>query len=66
MYIISNGTENKFKEKFGFNLNIVFGINSPVNRINNVEIIDWIRTIKASLVINRAMKGSKTIAICRP
>jgi len=66
MYIISKGTENKFKEKFGFSLKIVFGINSPVNRINNVEIIDWIRTIKASLVTNRAINGSSIIAICRP
>ena len=40
MYMINKGTENKFKEKFGFNLKIVFGINSPVNNIRSVEIID--------------------------
>ena len=39
-YMINNGTENNVSEKFGFNLKTVFGINSPVNNIRIVEIID--------------------------
>ena len=39
-YMINKGTENNVSEKFGFNLKTVFGINSPVNNIRIVEIID--------------------------
>ena len=38
--MINKGTENNVSEKFGFNLKTVFGINSPVNNIRIVEIIE--------------------------
>ena len=43
-----SGTAKRRKKKLGSILKIVFGINSPVNNINIVEIIDCISTIKAS------------------
>ena len=66
IYIMNRGTENRFSEKLGFSLKTVFGINSPVNKIKRVEMIDCTNTIRASLSTNLAMNGSNIIAICKP
>lgn len=61
-----SGTAKRRKKKLGSILKIVFGINSPVNNINIVEIIDCISTIKASWSTKCAIHGSNKIAICKP
>ena len=40
IYIMYRGTEKSLSEKFGLSLKIVFGINSPANKIKIVEMTD--------------------------
>ena len=48
------GRAKRLKVKFGLILNKVLGINSPVTKIINVEMMVWVRTKMNSLLMKSA------------
>ena len=63
---IKTGKEKKFKVEFGFSLTSVFGKNSAVNNMSNVDIIVCMSNMTNGELVKVSINGCSSFAINIP